>query len=171
MSNAKPNPDAPTIRPLEPHDLEAVVALAIPAGQQVFDSFAEILGGTVFNHLYQPSWQEAQAASVRTTCLDEQGEAYVVVASDGHVAGYVALANDTDACIGHIEQIAVHPDYQRRGYARALMSFAIERFRASGMVMANVGTGGDPGHAPARGLYEALGFVGVPLVNYYSPIE
>lgn len=171
MSNARPNPDAPTIRPLEPDDLDAVVALAIPAWQQVFDSFAEILGETIFSHLYQPSWQEAQAASVRRTCLDEQVDAHVVVAPDGRVAGYIALADETDAGIGHVEQIAVHPEYQRLGYARALMSFAIERFRATGMVMANVGTGGDPGHAPARALYEAVGFVGVPLVNYYSPIE
>ena len=115
MSNAQPHPEAPTIRPLEPDDLYAVVALAIPAWQQV---------------------------------------------PDGRVAGYVALANETDAGIGHVEQIAVHPDYQRRGYARA-----------NGMVMANVGTGGDPGHAPARSLYGAVGFVGVPLVNYYLPIE
>ena len=51
------------------------------------------------------------------------------------------------------------------------MEFAIGRFRAKGMAMANVGTGGDPGHAPARALYEAVGFVGVPLMSYYSPIE
>ena len=171
MSKAKPKFDLPTIRPLEPDDLDAVVELAIPAWQPVFESFAEILGGTIFNHLYQPSWQEAQALSVRRTCLDEQVDAHVLVAPDGRVAGYVALADETDAGIGHVEQIAVHPDYQRRGYARALMVFAIERFRASGMVMANVGTGGDPGHVPARALYEAVGFVGVPLVNYYSPIE
>lgn len=171
MSNARSNPRTPTIRPLEPDDLDAVVALAIPAWQQVFESFAEILGETIFSYLYLPSWQEAQAASVRRTCLDERVDAHVVLAPDGRVAGYVALANEVDAGIGHVEQIAVHPDYQRRGFARALMSFAIEQFRADGMVIANVGTGGDPGHAPARALYEAVGFVGLPLVNYYLPIE
>ncbi len=101
----------------------------------------------------------------------EQVDVYVVVAPDGRVVGYLALGNETDAGIGHVEQIAVDPGYQRRGYARALMSFAIERFRADGMSMANVGTGGDPGHAPARELYESVGFVGVPLVNYYLSIE
>lgn len=171
MSRAEPTPDSPSIRPLEPHDLDAVVTLSIPAWQPVFESFAAILGARIFDHLYQPSWQEAQAANVRRTCLDEQVDAYVVVAPDGRVAGYVALADESDARIGHVEQIAVHPGYQRRGYARALMTFALDRFRANGMELANVGTGGDPGHAPARALYEAAGFVGVPLVNYYSPIE
>lgn len=171
MSKSVHGSASPVIRPLEPSDLDAVVDLAIPAWQPVFESFAQILGPTIFGHLYQPSWQEAQAASVRRTCLDEQGDAHVLIAPDGRVAGYVALADETEARIGHVEQIAVHPDYQRRGYARALMAFAIERFRDSGMVMANVGTGGDPGHAPARALYEAVGFTGVPLMNYYSPIE
>jgi len=47
------------------------------------------------------------------------------------------------------------------------MEFAIQRLRDRGLELINVGTGGDPGHAPARALYEAVGFTGVPLVNYY----
>lgn len=171
MSRTVQGSTSPVIRPLETSDLDAVVDLSIPAWQPVFESFAEILGGTIFDHLYQPSWQEAQASNVRRTCLDEQVDAHVLVAPDGRVAGYVALADEVNARIGHVEQIAVHPEYQRRGYASALMAFAIKRFRDSGMVMTNVGTGGDPGHAPARALYEAVGFTGVPLMNYYSPIE
>jgi hypothetical protein len=30
-----------------------------------------------------------------------------------------------------------------------------------------IGTGGDPGHAPARRTYEAAGFTPLPLVRYY----
>ena len=63
--------------------------------------------------------------------------------------------------------IAVHPEHQRLGHARALMEFAIQRLRDQGLELLNVGTGGDPGHEPARALYEAVGFTGVPLVNYY----
>ena len=59
-------------------------------------------------------------------------DAHVLLAPDGRVAGYVALADEVDARIGHVEQIAVHPDYQRRGYARALMAFATDRFREAG---------------------------------------
>lgn len=33
-----------------------------------------------------------------------------------------------------------------------------------------VGTGGDPGHAPARRLYERAGFTPVPLVRYFKAL-
>ena len=37
--------------------------------------------------------------------------------------------------------------------------------------LAVVGTGGDPGHAPARRVYEKVGFVGLPLVRYYARLD
>jgi len=37
--------------------------------------------------------------------------------------------------------------------------------------LAVVGTGGDPGHAPARRVYEKAGFVGLPLVRYYASLD
>jgi hypothetical protein len=43
----------------------------------------------------------------------------------------------------------------------------VQRLSDQGFPVINVGTGGDPGHAPARALYEALGFRGVPVVAYY----
>ncbi len=47
----------------------------------------------------------------------------------------------------------------------------MQHLRNQGLALINVGTGGDPGHAPARALYERVGFTGVPLVNYYMTIE
>jgi pimeloyl-ACP methyl ester carboxylesterase len=44
---------------------------------------------------------------------------------------------------------------------------AMDQMRAAGCTLAVVATGGDPGHAPARALYEAAGFTGLPLVRYY----
>jgi len=40
--------------------------------------------------------------------------------------------------------------------------------KESGMKLAVVGTGGDPGHAPARRSYEKAGYTGLPLVRYYK---
>lgn len=51
------------------------------------------------------------------------------------------------------------------------MEFAVRRLSEKGTALINVGTGGDPGHAPARALYEVLGFTGVPLVAYYMTRE
>lgn len=171
MSKSQRHPSAPTIRPLGTSDLDAVLDLSIAAWEPVFDSFAKILGLSIFDHLYAPDWQSSQTNNVKRVCLDEGVEAFVVMAEGGAVAGYVALAHDTESDIGIVEQIAVHPDHQRRGYARALMEFAVERFQSKGIAFVNVGTGGDPGHAPARALYEAIGFTALPLVNYYMAIE
>ncbi len=159
------------IRRLTSADLEAVVDLSLLAWEPVFVSFENILGTAIFDRLYRPEWRTAQAADVKEVCLAEAIEAFVLVTADDVVAGFVALRQDSDTATGVIEMIAVNPRYQRRGHARALMEFAMQQLRNQGLALINVGTGGDPGHAPARALYEAVGFTGVPLVNYYMAIE
>ena len=44
------------------------------------------------------------------------------------------------------------------------------QLRASGMKLAGVSTGGDPGHAPARRAYEKAGYTPFPNVWYYQPL-
>lgn len=161
------NTPSTQIRPLVPSDLDAVVDLSLLAWAPVFASFEAILGTPIFDQIYRPDAPTAQAVNVRETCSADDVEAFVVVADDDAVAGFVALRQHTDVATGEIQMIAVHPHYQRRGHARALMEFAVGRFRDQGLPLVNVGTGGDPGHAPARALYEAVGFTGLPLVNYY----
>jgi len=166
-----PNASARQIRPVTSADLEAVVSLSLLAWEPVFDSFEAILGTPTFEQIYRPDPRTVQAASVKDTCLADDVDAFVVVTSDGVVAGFIALRLHADTATGEIEMIAVHPQHQRRGHARALMEFAIRRFRDQGVPLINVGTGGDPGHAPARALYEALGFTGLPLVSYYMAVD
>lgn len=158
------------IRTLDPDDLDAVIDLSLLAWEPVFISFETILGATIFDRLYRPDWRSAQAASVRQNCLSADAESFVLT-TDGVVVGFLVLMQDRDESLGAIEMIAVHPKHQRRGHGRALMEFAIKRLRDQGLTLINVGTGGDPGHAPARALYEAVGFTGVPLVNYYMATD
>jgi ribosomal protein S18 acetylase RimI-like enzyme len=65
---------------------------------------------------------------------------------------------------------AVDPRCQRSGVGAALCRHAIEEIRASGVGLVVLGTGGDPGHAPARALYESLGFRRYRIVRYYGPL-
>jgi ribosomal protein S18 acetylase RimI-like enzyme len=159
------------IRPLEVDDLETVVDLSLSAWEPVFTSFEHILGTQIFKLLYRPHWREVQAGEVRKNCLADGAESFVVTTAGDAVAGFVVLEGNKDESIGVIEMIAVHPDHQRQGHARALMEFAIERLSDQGLRLLNVGTGGDPGHAPARALYEAVGFTGIPVVAYYLANE
>jgi len=78
---------------------------------------------------------------------------------------------DREARSADIEMLAVDPDHQRQGIATALMDFAFTQMRAAGIRVVAVGTGGDPGHAPARSTYESAGFRPLPLVLYYKTLE
>ena len=170
MSNTHAT-STPTIRPFASRDLDAVLELSIAAWRPVFDSFATILGTPLFDYLHPPDWRSYQRASVRRTCESDEIDAFIVVAEDGTIAGYVALAYDLEQRMGVVEQIAIDPRHQRHGYARTLMNFATGQFHDKHLLFASVGTGGDPGHAPARALYEATGFTPLPLVAYYKTLD
>jgi GNAT superfamily N-acetyltransferase len=66
--------------------------------------------------------------------------------------------------------IAVDPADQRRGVGRALTEHATAWMRDAGMRVAALGTGGDPGHAPARALYERAGYRPLPGVQYFRTL-
>ncbi|WP_242054337.1 GNAT family N-acetyltransferase [Nostoc parmelioides] len=66
--------------------------------------------------------------------------------------------------------IAVDPDYQRQGVGSALIDFALNWMKATGISIAMVETGGDPGHAPARCTYEKLGFGLFPVARYFKKL-
>ena len=86
--------------------------------------------------------------------------------------GFVAVGLiDEDATrAGEIHMIAVDPAYQRTGVGASLMQQAITQIKARGVDIAVVATGGDPGHASARALYEKFGFTPLPLVRYYRTL-
>lgn len=133
---------------MESGDLGAVLDLSIAAWQPIFDSFAAILGSPLFDYLHPLDWRTYQPASVRRTCEDDEIDAFVVVADDGAVVGYVALGYDSEQRMGVVQQIAVHPDHQRHGYARALMKFATEQFRDKQPACGRAATPGTAQRAP-----------------------
>jgi ribosomal protein S18 acetylase RimI-like enzyme len=155
------------IRPLEAADLEAVVAFSLSAWAPVFASLEAALGPKVYGLLF-PDWRSAQADAVSATCTSAENDVWVAVA-DGRPVGFVAVGLiDEDAVrAGEIHMLAVDPAHQGIGVGDALMQRAIRQIKAYGVDLAVVGTAGDPGHAPARALYEKFGFSPLPLMRYY----
>jgi GNAT superfamily N-acetyltransferase len=154
------------IRPYDASDLEAIVALSLRAWEPVFASMRQVLGDAIFGRLHEPEWSAVQADAVRSTCTSTERDVFVAVA-DGRPVGFAAVAlNAFHERMGVVDMIAVDPAYQRRGIARRLMERSVEHMRAQGMDVAAVGTGGDPGHGPARALYESLGYTPLPGVRY-----
>jgi len=84
--------------------------------------------------------------------------AVTVAVDETDVLGFVAVVVNSADASAEIDMIAVDPALPRRGVGRALTAQALEQLRAAGCTLAVVATGGDPGHAPAGGLYEAAGF-------------
>ena len=159
------------IRPYEASDLEAVVELSLRAWEPVFESLEQVLGDKIFARLHQAGWKAAQSEAVRSSCTSSAGDVLVAVA-DGRPVGFAVLAfNAFHERMGVVDMIAVDPAYQRRGIASLLMERSVERMRELGMDIAAVGTGGDPGHHPARLLYESLGYTPLPGVRYLKLLD
>lgn len=157
------------IRPLEPDDVEGLVALALRAWKPVHASMAAVLGERI-NRLVYPDWTVSQAADVRAACADPHVEVSVATSEAGLLLGFVTIVIDTATASGVIDMIAVDPVAHRQGIGRALTEHALARLREAGCTYAHVATGGDPGHAPARALYDAAGFTALPLVHYYREL-
>jgi GNAT superfamily N-acetyltransferase len=158
------------IREFQGADLDAIVEFSVRAWEPVFASFRSVLGDAIFFRLY-PDWEQDQAETVRAGCTNEAHTVFVAVA-EGRPVGFATVAlNAFHERMGVVDMIAVDHDYQRRGIATRLMDRSIEFMRERGMDIAAVGTGGDPGHAPARALYEAAEFTPLPAVRYLKLID
>jgi ribosomal protein S18 acetylase RimI-like enzyme len=180
------------IRALRADDIDAVVEFSVRAWRPVFESFMEVMGPDIFRRLY-PHWQAGQADAVRDACRDETHRTWVAEAPgpanrlDASLApgapdaageptqaarpvAFVVVAVHDDPRRGEIYMIAADPDYQNRGIGLTLVNFATDRIAELGLSLAEIGTGGDPGHAPARHVYEKAGFTSVPLVRYYKAL-
>ncbi len=155
------------IRRLADADVEPVVALSLAAWAPVFAGIEAELGPTLHRMLF-PDWRSAQARAVEAVCRSPENHVWVAVDGDRPV-GFVALRYvDEDAApAGEIDMVAVDPAYQRAGVGAALVRHALDEIRTAGVGIAVLGTGGDPGHAPARALYESIGFRPYRLVRYY----
>jgi GNAT superfamily N-acetyltransferase len=161
--------EAVEIRRFEPGDLDAVVELSLRAWEPVYASVRGVLGEGVFLRLH-PDWRASQAEAVTSSCTADDRDVFVAVAN-GRPVGFVAVALDAfHERMGWIEIIGVDPDHQRRGIGSRLTEHAIDHMRSSGMDIAVVETGGDPGHAPARAAYEAAGFTRLPVARYFRLI-
>ncbi|WP_033436370.1 GNAT family N-acetyltransferase [Saccharothrix sp. NRRL B-16314] len=153
------------IRPLTADDIAAVVEFSLRAWTPVFDSFRAALGVPIYEALF-PDWEPTQAKAVEDVCRDDATAVWVADRQDRAV-GFVAVR----AGNGEIHMLAVDPDHQRQGIGTALTEFAVDRLREAGVALAVVGTGGDPGHAPARRTCERAGFTAFPQVQYYKRLD
>ncbi len=158
------------LRPYRDTDLDRVLEISALAWTPVFESFRRILGDSLFDIVFGADHREKQLRDIADTCGGKDGWNACVAERDSVVVGFATWQLHHDSRIGVLGYNAVHPQHQNQGIAAALYELALGKLKEGGMVAANVGTGGDASHAPARRAYEKVGFVGLPLVNYYREL-
>jgi len=109
---------------------------------------------------FRDPWSENSVASE----LNNRLSLWLVAEEDGRVAGYVGsqtVCNETD-----MMNVAVHPDFRRRGIAEALINALVAELRAMESHCLTLEVRAS--NVPAITLYEKLGFAKIGRrKNYY----
>ncbi len=158
------------IWPATEHDHEAILALTLRTWEPVYASVNGVLGPELAQRLHGTDWRDHQTLEVREA-LASPAMHFWVSEADGAVAGFVgARIVDPRRLIGEVYIVGVDPAAQRRGIGAALTEHAAQWLRGEGMQVAAISTGGDPGHAAARALYDSLGYRPLVGVQYFKAL-
>jgi mycothiol synthase len=158
------------IQPFAPQHLDAVIGLSLRAWSPVFDSIQNAMNAEVYRAFYPDRWQVSQKKAVEDVCAAEDTNVWVAMAGEDSCVGFVAVKLHSEDSMGEIYMVAVDPNSQGRGIGTALTEFALNWMKDAGMSMAMVETGGDRGHAPARHIYEKVGFDLLPIARYFKKL-
>jgi GNAT superfamily N-acetyltransferase len=155
------------IQPFQPSDLPALIDLTIEVFGPFYEQgFRAMVPPDVYEHQHG-RWAEDYRESVPKLHDPEQGRQVVVAKSEeGELIAYVGWHIDHGRRHGQIDPLAVRESARRNGVGRVLCEHAISVMRDHDVEVVSLGTGGDWFHAPARALYESLGFYPVPVVYY-----
>lgn len=126
-----------------------------------------VLGSEIFRRQH-PDWRVDQRQAVEEVCDAQKGRVWVAEV-EAKIVGFVAIElHSHEENMGEISMLAVDPDYQGGGIGTVLTKLALDRLKDAGMTVAMVETGGDPGHAAARRIYEKAGYVQLPIARYFK---
>ena len=114
---------------------------------------------------FSDPWSENSVASE----LKNKLALWLVAEEEGRVAGYIGSQTCTDE--SDVMNVAVHPDFRRRGIAETLVNALVEELRAIGSRCLTLEVRAS--NVPAISLYEKLGFgeIGRRKKYYRNPRE
>ncbi len=151
------------ISPLEPADIDAAAELVRTLWTMGIASLRE----KHYHRIIGTPWQDQIECSVREYLSQDGVEAFKMTV-DGRFAGFLGFRADGKTRIGEVGYNAVHPDFVGRGLGRELLDAALAELASHGMEQAEVVTGMDPGHAPARAMYLGAGFKPMQTLTRYT---
>ena len=159
------------IRPLEVDDYPTTIDLLTQTFRPFLEGYARpLLGEQVFQHQHG-QWEQDYRDELPTLHAPDVGRhAAVATLADGTISGLVSWRFDTKPRHGEIYLLAVSALHRREHIGRGLCEHAIAHMRTGHVEVVQIGTGDDPFHAPARALYQQLGFTQVPVAVYLGAI-
>jgi ribosomal protein S18 acetylase RimI-like enzyme len=110
---------------------------------------------------YAERYQRFAKSPVYSPELDQ-----IVLSPDGQVAAFCINWLDAETKIALFEPVGVHPDFQKRGLGKALLSHALIRLKENGMKQAIVQT--EYNNAAAIALYRTVGFQQIDRLLLFS---
>lgn len=153
-----------TIRPATKSDLAAMHRVRNAAFAPIYTSFRALLAEATAECVFANA-EEDQGAYLDKIAQSGPDHGILVAIVDDQLVGFCAYALDRNRKVGTIDLNAVDPAHASRGIGSALYARALDIFREEDMHAAQVSTGGDVSHAPARRAYEKVGLVeAVPSV-------
>ncbi len=111
---------------------------------------------------FSDPWSEQLFSSAMASPMYE----FYAAVTDDTLAGFLILCKGYDDI--NVDNIAVHPEQRRHGIARALLTFAQEKYPDVPFLLEV-----RESNAPAIGLYESLGYIRVGFRKryYQNPAE
>ena len=127
--------------------------------------------GEALHEVLAGNWTERKADQIRRQ-YSNNPDHLLAIREVEKVVGFVTFAIDRELSIGTSHNNAIDPGSQGKGIAAAMYAHVLDLFRREGLKFARVGTGLDPGHAPARRAYEKAGFnLTQKEVTYYQRLS
>ena len=158
------------IRSFVQQDLARLTELTIDTFRPFYeDSFRPLMGEVVFANQHG-DWRADYRAQVPELHDPDQHKFVAVAEAGDAVGGYVAWNVNPARKNGSITLLAVAAEHRRHRLGTALCEHAFREMRDLGAEVVEIGTGGDPFHAPARALYERLGCTMLPVAVYFREL-
>lgn len=102
-------------------------------------------------------WDDWKVKKSLTAYKKNKKNVYVTELN-GKAVGFFTYTLDKTTKIGTVGENGIHPDYRGQGIGSMQLKQVLQILRANGMKYAEVATGLNEGHLPARRMYEKAGF-------------
>ena len=152
-----------SIRPCHPADLPRLQEItAHTFGPVSIDGNM----GKILGDFGQGGWQARKIAAIAEDCRLQPDGVFVAEDDQGRIFGYVTTRLNRESAVGWIPNLAVDSAHQGQGLGRALIQYALDFFRQSGMQVAKIETLDQ--NAAGQSLYPSFGFKEVARQIHYA---